>query len=130
MPEMIANMSDDALKARIINRIRQLEGRHRIDVTKYRPRRSDRQNRYYWPCIVKPFGDALREAGNDYTNHQAHEILKHKFLRRENINMATGEVLAFTESTANLDTSEFNEYLDRCAAWLAGLGIEVPDPRG
>lgn len=130
MVQAVRDLSDEQAKARLINHVRTLRGRWRIDLTQYRPRRSDRQNRYYWPCLVQPFAAWLKEQGNEYTTDDAHEILKHKFLRREHIDRRTGEVMTFTQSTAKLDTSEFNEYLDRCAAWLADFtGIEVPDPQ-
>ena len=131
MAEMIANMSDARTKARILNRMRELEGQYRLDVTKYRPRRSDRQNRYYWPSFVSEFAKLLIETGQCDNMAEArqhgHEILKHKFLRREYVDPTTGEVIPYTESTTKLTTAEFNEYLDRCAAWLAELGVIVPE---
>lgn len=127
MSEAILNFDDPKVRARVANRIREMRGRYRFNVVKYRPRRSDRQNRYYWPCFVHEFGELLRSAGNEMTDEQAHEILKHKFLRREAIDETTGEVMTYTESTTRLDTSEFNTYLDQCAAWLAELGVIVPD---
>lgn len=130
MGSAVLDMDDAKIRAKAINRLRDMRGRWRFDVVRYRPRRSDRQNRYYHPCIVSPFGELLREAGNDYTNEDAHELLKHKFLRGEWINEKTGEVCTYTRSTTKLDTAEFNDYLDRCAAWLAELGVEVPDPSG
>ena len=128
MAAAVLDMDNPRTRAAVINRVRELRGRWRFDVVRFRPRRSDRQNRYYHPCFVAPFGDLLREAGNDFTNEDAHELLKHKFLRAEWLNEKTGELETFTRSTAKLDTREFNEYLDRCAAWLTELGIEIPDP--
>lgn len=129
MPETIVNMSDAKMKSRVLNRMRLLRGKYRIEVTKYRPRRSDRQNRYYWPCFVAPFAEFLRDQGEHVTDEEAHEILKHKFLRKTTIAPTTGEELEYVRpTTTTLTTSEFNEYLDRCAHWLADMfGIEIPD---
>ena len=127
MAEMIANMDDARLRSRIVNAIASKRGMWRIDVTRYRPRRSDRQNRFYWPCCVKPFGEFLREQGEAVTDQDAHAILKHKFLRKTV--EAGGERVDITRSTTDLDTAEFNEYLDACAAWLADMfGFAMPDP--
>ena len=125
---MIANLDDAKLRSKIVNSINSKRGMWRIAVTRYRPRRSDRQNRYYWPCFVQPLGEFLRDQGEPYTDNQAHAILKQMFLRQTvEIN---GERVDITRSTADLDTAEFNAYLDQCAAWLAdSLGIIVPDPQ-
>ena len=129
MSEAILNMSDTAKKYAMLNRLRRLEGPYRITVVQYRPRRSDRQNRYYWPCFVGPFADFLRDQGQQVSDDHAHDLIKRKFLHRE-ATRDTGEVIgAYTESTTQLDTAEFNEFLDRVAYWLHDMfGIVVPDP--
>jgi len=128
--EAIINMSDTAKKYALLNRLRRLEGPHRISVVQYRPRRSDRQNHYYWPCFIKPFADFLRDQGEQVTDQHAHDLLKNKFLQREAVNPETGEIIGtYTESTTQLDTAQFNEYLDRVSYWLHDMfGIVVPDP--
>ena len=126
---MIVNLSDPRAKRALLSRIGALQGPHRIEVCKFKPRRSDRQNSYYWPCFVEPFAKWLREENGDAaTEQEAHEILKHRFLRRTVIDKGTGEVLGdVTRSTTELDTSEFTEFLDQCAAFLADYcGIAVP----
>lgn len=131
MPEAIIDMSDARERSRLLNQaLNPLRGRWRFAWKRYRPRRSDRQNRYYWPCFVQPFAAWMRQQGNDVTDEQAHDILKHRFLR-VTIAHDAGEfgVHEYTRSTTELDTGEFNEYLDRCAAWLAEFcGIVVPSP--
>jgi len=65
------------------------------------------------------------------TDQDAHEILKHKFLRVSITDRSTNEQMAYSRSTRDLDTSEFNTYLDRCAQWLGDMfGIVIPDPTG
>ena len=130
MSEAIINMSNEAKKFALLNRLKRLEGPHRISVVKYRPRRSDRQNRYYWPCFVRPFADFIRDQGERITDEHAHQMLKHRFLKRDAIDKRTGEVVGeYTKSTTSLDTAEFNEYLDQVAYWLSDMfGIMVPDP--
>jgi hypothetical protein len=123
--EALLNLSDERVKATLLNRIRLASGPHRVSIARWRPRRSDGQNRLYWVSVVHPFGEFLREHGNDYTDDDAHEMLKHKFLKRSAANPATGEELEFTASTTKLTTEEFSEYLEQCSAWLAELGVFV-----
>lgn len=127
--ELIVDMSAPREKQMLLQQIRNLEGRHRIDITKHRPRRSDRQNRYYWPCFVTPLADYMRAQGEAVSELDAHEILKQRFLRKAIIDHATGEALEFVRSTTALTTVEFNQYLDQCAAFLREMGIEVPEPK-
>lgn len=128
--EQIVNMSDPKSKNFLLSHMRELDGTWRVELVRHRPRRSDRQNRWYWPCFVASFGDWLRAQGDDYTDQEAHEFLRGKFLRRTVVNNETGEIIGDTvTSTASLTTAEFNEYLDKCAAWLAEFtGAVIPEP--
>ena len=123
MIDDVFNMDDGKIKRTLIDHVRGLEGSHRVSICKYRPRRSDRQNRYYWPCFVKPFSDWLTESqGEPVTPEQAHECLKRTFLNKLLIHPRTGEVIGeTTRSTTELTTVEFNEYLDNVAKLLAEL---------
>jgi hypothetical protein len=105
------------------------KGSIRIEIMEHRPRRTDRQNRYYWPCFVQPLAEFLREQGDLTEDEEAHELIKAKFLRKTIVNKKTGEVMEYVGSTTDLTTKEFNEYLNRVAFWLADMfGIVVPDP--
>jgi hypothetical protein len=119
----VIDFNEQKEKSLFIDGIRRLEGRWRVEWVRYRPRRSDRQNRYYWPCFVEPFADYMRVDPDS-----AHLILKAKFLRKEIIDKETGERFVFVLRSSKLSTSDFNEYLDDCAAFLAGLMIYVPEP--
>lgn len=128
MGVLIADMSDGRLRGRIVRRIGELRGLYRVEVVRYRPRRSDRQNRYLWPCFVEPFGEFLRAQGEDLTDLEAHGLMKSKFLRKT-VEVG-GERMDVVRSTTDLDTAEFNRYLDQLASWLAEMfDIQVPEPR-
>ena len=129
MIERIVNMDNPRDATLFLNQLRRLRGPYRFAVTKHRPRRSDRQNRYYWPCFVHLFAKEMRDQGQHVTDKEAHGMLKYRLLRESKVDHTTGEVFEFILSTASLDTAQFNEYLDRCAVWLNdALGIIVPDP--
>lgn len=124
------DMNDERSRNTLWSALKRWRGIIRIEICAWRKRRTDRQNRFYHPAFVKPFANFLREQGQPYTNRDAHEMLKYKFLRREWVDEKTGEVCAFTGSTRALNTVEFNQYLDLCAAWLHEMfGFTMPDPK-
>lgn len=129
MTDLIINMDEPRERAMIIDKVRNLSGgMFRFMIGKYRKRRTDRQNRFYWPAFVAPFADFMRSHGHAISDDDAHEILKYQFLRRSIIDRS-GELMEYTRSTTSLDTQEFNQYLDQCAAFLANYaGIIVPEP--
>ena len=71
--------------------------------------RSERQNKYYWKCIVQPIGEFT-----GYHKFEMHEILKERFI---------------IKTTKELDKQEFNQYCEEIRAWAAvELGLHLPAP--
>ena len=129
--DIIDDMSNPRVKAKVIAQVGALQGTWRISLRRYRPRRSDRQQRYYFPCFCEPFGEYLVEQGNELSDPKeaAHEIFKRMFLTVSAKDKKTGQVFDFVRSTTTLTTVEFNEYLEKCAKMLAeDCGIVVPEP--
>ena len=126
--DLVIDFGSDAEKQTLWNALRRLRGKQRVTIKAYRKRRSDAQNRYYWPCFCQPLADLLSEQGEHTTAEEAHEILKNQFLR-VTIEDEKAGLLEFTKSTAGLDVEEFNAYLDACSHWLFEMfGITVPEP--
>ncbi len=99
----------------------------RVTVTmkKYRPykQRSNEENRYYWGVVIKILSDEI-----GYTNDEMHEILKYQFLQKEIVSRK-GHKTTIPGSTADLSTSEMEDYLQRVRAWGAEkLSIYIPLP--
>lgn len=119
-------------KALLIDGLRRLAGKHRVDVVKYRPRRSDRQNAALWPMINEPFADWVTQHwGQPCTPEQAHQILKVTLNPVTFTNPDTGELVEVPGSTADLDTAGFSEYFERCRDFLAkhcDIIVDDPDP--
>lgn len=115
----------------------------RLTAQEYKPRRSDRQNKFYWPAMVKALAQFMAEQdGLDTCTPQymddAHDDLKDQFLRVPQVSPVTGEVRfdrrgnpkMRTRSTTELTTAEFNQYLDQCARYIHELtGEPLPEPR-
>ncbi len=113
----------------LLDHLRSLRGKQRVEVVKYRPRRSDRQNRMYWPSVVMPFAEWLSENyGEKFDDEEAHFVLKKTFLTKRVRNPKTGKVLEVVGSSAALDTAAFSEYYDKCCHLLAehcGITVEA-----
>lgn len=129
MKDIPVNLSEPSEKSRLINAIRATRGKVRVTILRWHPRRTDRQNRYYWPCFVHALWEYLHEQGSDLSEEAVHQLMRAKFLTVDVADPATGEVIGQrVRSTTELSTVEFNDYLDRCAEWLRDMfGVRVPD---
>jgi len=86
-------------------------------VQKYKTKRSERQNKYYWSVIIKILGDEL-----GYMPEEVHEALKFKFLRK-------GGKLETVKSTTSLTTVEFEMFVEKVRIWaLTDFQITIPLP--
>ena len=72
--------------------------------------RSERQNKYYFKCIVLPIASYC-----GYHKFEMHEILKKKFI---------------LDTSKGLTKKEFNNYCEEIRAWAAtdlGLHLQAPN---
>jgi hypothetical protein len=95
-------------------------------------KRSLPQNSYYWACVVPMIKEGLIYVGYDEvkTEEDAHEILKHLFLKQQIASTQKGgEVIEFTRSTTHLTKEQFSEYLESIYRWASEfLNIYIPEP--
>jgi hypothetical protein len=133
MPEFLLYKSAGAItnKKVVADAFNQLEdGRYRVVINSFK-KRSLPQNAYYHGCVVPLVKDGLRDAGYNEvkTCEDAHEILKHLFLKRKLSNENNGDEIVIPGSTAKLTTIEFNTFIDEVIQWAAEyLGITIPLP--
>lgn len=101
------------------NYLSSLRGEVEIIVRKWKKRRSSNQNKYYWGVVVPIIS---KETG--YSNEEAHEALKWKFLRQKK-----RELLPTVKSTTGLSTIEFNNYIEEIVKWAGQeMKIMIPEP--
>ncbi len=100
-----------------------------IKIDKKFSKRSDPQNRYYWGIVIKEISIRLRELGHNWlSDNDVHEMMKMKFNHKDAISKE-GEVLEIPMSTANLNKTEFGEYVDKVRQWASDfLDIYIPEP--
>jgi hypothetical protein len=99
-----------------------LEGQ-KIELTlrKFRKKRSDQQNRYYWGVVIDILGKTF-----GYEPEEMHEALKFKFLQ---IDSSIQPGLISARSTTKLSTTEFMDYISAIQRWAAQeFHIYLPDP--
>ncbi|MBS1915702.1 MAG: hypothetical protein JST87_05455 [Bacteroidetes bacterium] len=89
------------------------------------------QNKYYWGCLLPMVQEGLNHAGYNEvkTPEDAHEVLKHLFLKKKIVNQNTDETIEIAGSTQKLTTVQFNEFVDEVIRWAAAyLSIAIPLP--
>lgn len=96
--------------------------RIRVEVEKYRAKRSEQQNKYFWAlCTI-----LSKELG--YTKDEVCEILKFRFLKRSKIDEQTGELFEYLGSSSKLNKMEFADFTTDVIQWAATLNIILPTP--
>lgn len=89
-----------------------------IVVKKFRRKRSNPQNRYYWGTVIKILADHF-----GYTQDEMHEAIKIEFLAISNDGKPDT-----VRSTKTLKTNEFNELIEQIKIWAATkFGVFIPD---
>ena len=85
--------------------------------------RSLSQNSYYWGVILTYIAEST-----GHTTEEIHVALKQLFLPRQFVKLGSKEIET-TKSTTDLDTLEFENYLERVRVWAnTELGITIPLP--
>lgn len=105
-------------------------GDYIFTVAPNRKTRSNQQNAYLWGVVYPAVLLGLKDAGWEITHEeQVHEYCKQAFAAREVINKDTGEVLSLPSSTASMQTTEFNVYVDKIKAFaLEYLNVTILEP--
>lgn len=92
-----------------------------------KPQRSNQQNRYYHGVVLERLANS--EIG--YDKEEWHEILKHKFLKKwVTLKDRNGkfEEIEITQSTKELDTKGFEDFMTNARQWASTLSIWIPEP--
>lgn len=112
MLDLIIDFDKEPEKVRLYNVLKNLKGKNRVEIKKYRKQRSVPQNRYYFECIVKPLADAF-----GYELMEMHQELKRMFNPVERVNKLTGEVVLFGGTTTEFDTMQAEAYYESIRIW-------------
>ena len=111
-------------KKRLYDILKSLTGKKLIKIEKYSKKRSNPQNRYYHGVVLKYLSETT-----GYSTDEMHEVCKLKFLPYDRANRVTGEIQTFGRSTKELNTAEYEEYLEKIRVWAINyLDCLIPLP--
>lgn len=97
--------------------------RLRVSAEKFRSKRSDAQNRWYWACVT------ILSKDIGYRKDELHEIIKFKLLRRSKVDAETGEVFEYIGESSSLNKMEFGEFVEGLIQWSQEMfNVSLPYP--
>lgn len=97
-------------------------GNYRIYICNDRKQRSLQQNAYYWGVVIK-----LISEHTGYLTNETHKKLA--FMFNPEMIEVKGKAYKIPRSTTELNTKEFEEYLEQIRVWAwQELNIEIPEP--
>jgi len=107
-----------------------------VGLTRWKKRRSNQQNRFYWGVVLKVLLDGFRSKAADLGERcpfrdraQVHEAMKFRFLGTEVLRLPGGAEIEAPATTTRLTTVQFNTYWRAIAEWAAlECGIYIPEP--
>ena len=91
-----------------------------------RIKRSTQANALYW-ALLHEIAEAVRPAGQAYSAEVWHTYCKSRFLGCDEIALPNRKTMTIPRSSADLDASEFADYLSRVEAWAAERGVFLAD---
>src|SRR5690606_1528400 len=99
-----------------------------LTIKKRRKSRSNPQNQYYWGIVVPTVQAGINDFGNAFSVKDTHEFLKKEF-NYSDVECKEGYFIKMPNSTTEMDTIEFADYLDKIKAFsIEVLGVRIPEP--
>jgi hypothetical protein len=125
MIELTIDFSSNEKKEKLWKILKTLKPKkYEISIKQYRENRSMPQLRYYWGVVLSILSN---ETG--FTPEELHEVLKLKFNTQTKVIKHTGEEVFFGGSTGDLDTMQFEDYLEKIKTWaIQEINTYIPDP--
>lgn len=128
--DALFNLSDPAVKKRLIDGIQLLNGRFNVRIAKVRKGRTYQQLKYLFGGVYPAVADGLSAVSGEIVSvEDAHIFCKGRFLGKPIVNKSTGEVMGNTlPTTKTMTVEEFSAYIDNIAKFSAEyLSIIIPD---
>lgn len=103
-----------------------------ITLERFRKKRSNNQNRFYYGVVIPLVQDGLKEATGEVRGADSihYNILLPLFAPTRDItNKDTGEIFSERITSSEMTTTEFMTFIKEIQKWAAEfLGIDIPDP--
>lgn len=99
-----------------------------IAITEHKKKRSVNQNAFYWGVLLPAVRLWLYEQGINFDAEETHEfVVRHIWKHTELINLDEN-LYERRLSSKNLNTMEWEQYMDLTRQWAAEKGFELPFP--
>ena len=93
-----------------------------IRIERFRPHRSNAQNRFWHGVVIPAFADHCGYEFNEMKDALALELIP------VTIRTRAGQEVTVPGHTSDLNTKEFNDLIERAQRLGATMGIYIPDP--
>ncbi len=125
MINLVVDFSNEDQKIKLYGILKKLKPtRYFLEIKQHKKSRSMSQNKYYWGVVIKILSN---ETG--FYEDEMHDVLKKKFNKKVKVLRQTGEEFLIGGTTTQLDTSDFQDYLEKIKTWaIQELNIYIPDP--
>jgi hypothetical protein len=120
---MPANRTDAGHATRFLSALA-LDKPWRVEVSEYRPRRSDEQNRYLWGGVYRTICEHLE----GWETADVHEYCLGECYGWETIEGLGRKRLRPVRRSSKLNKQEFSDYIAFIQRRMAEHGIYIPDP--
>ena len=117
--EYISNVKDDNLQMNVRKQIAKDLKEHNgkkvlITIKRVGAQRSDRQNRYYWGCVVLSQIDCFKERwGEIWDKDEVHDWNKCNVFSSDFVDEDTGEIIKRPGSSRTKTKTEFEERMEK-----------------
>ena len=117
---------DNSDKKMLFDYLKTLDNNYTVEVKKKRNTRSNKQNNYYWKCIVQELANSL-----GYFPNEMHDILRSKFLSEWELLKLNEKKIGINKikSTSDIDSKAFEIYAEQIRIWaITELNIKLMIP--
>lgn len=123
--DLIIDFSKESDKKKLFSVLKSRKPKpYNVSIVEFRKNRSNNANRYYWGVVIK---ELCSHTG--YNADEMHDLLKAKFNPKELVFKETGESIKIGGSTADMNTLEFDNYLEQIRIFaLTELDVLIPLP--
>lgn len=120
----------DKVRRLLAAALRGLEGKTiRIQISQAKRVRSISQNAYYWGVVIPGVQAVFAEYGQKIDPEEAHEYCKREIGKLGRV-IATpdNKPAIISRTTTDLNTIQFEDYLESIRAWASAFGEVIPLP--
>lgn len=87
-------------------------------------RRTTQANARYW-VLLHAISEGVKPQGQQHSSEVWHTYFKGRFLGCDEVKLPNGKVMQFPNSTSELDTTEFSDYMQQVEVFANERGVHL-----